>query len=169
MAPKLQPGERIIFEGRPSWRSILGFYIRGMLLTALAAFAVAIVTTLVDGIPDSSLVILIALAGVALTFLIGFVKREATRYTVTDRRLHIRRGILSRSVQETRIDRVQNVNCRQTIVQRLLGVGDVDFDTATGHEFEFTFAGVAGPTSIVHTVNGLPAAHASRSDDLGSA
>ena len=153
MAPRLQPGERIVYEGGPSWRSILGFYIKGIGLTIAAALVVAAVTAVIDGSADSTLVLLVSLVGVALTVLAGFVKQAATRYTVTDQRLHIRRGIVSRTVQETKIRRVQNVTYRQSLLQRLLGVGDVDFDTAAGYEFEFTFAGVGAPAAVVHTVN----------------
>ena len=49
---------------------------------------------------------------------------------VTNQRLYIRRGILSKKVQQTRIDRVQNVNTDQRFRDRLLRVGTVDFDTA---------------------------------------
>lgn len=153
MAPRLQPGEKIVYEGGPSWRSILGFYVKGIALTIVAALIVAAVTAVIDGSADSTLVMLVSFGGVALTVLAGFVKRTATRYTVTDQRLHIRRGIISRTVQETKIRRVQNVTYRQSLFQRLLGVGDVDFDTATGYEFEFTFVGVSGPAGVVHTVN----------------
>ena len=37
---------------------------------------------------------------------------------------------MSRSERTTHVDRVQNVNLRQSIAQRLLGIGDVDWDTA---------------------------------------
>ena len=41
---KLNPGEQVIFEGHPSWRSILGFYIKGILITAAIALVVGLVT-----------------------------------------------------------------------------------------------------------------------------
>ena len=82
----------------------------------------------------------------------GFVKRVATTYTVTDRRLHIKRGIVARTIQETRLARVQNVNYHQTVLQRMLQVGDVDFDTAAGDDYNFIFSGVAEPADVVHMV-----------------
>lgn len=153
MAPKLGPGERIIFEGHPSWRSILGFYLKGILLTALACLVVALATRVIGDRADAGLVLLVALAGVALTVGIGFVKRIATRYTITNRRLNIKRGIISRTIQETRLERVQNVNYSQSVLQRLLQVGDVNFDTAAGDDFNFTFTGVANPEEVVERVD----------------
>jgi uncharacterized membrane protein YdbT with pleckstrin-like domain len=48
---------------------------------------------------------------------------------------------------------VQNVNARQSVLERLLGVGTVDFDTAGGVGYDFTFHGVANPREIVRTVD----------------
>jgi uncharacterized membrane protein YdbT with pleckstrin-like domain len=98
-------------------------------------------------------VTIIALVGVAITILAGFIKRVATSYTITNRRLHIKRGIVSRTIQETRLERVQNVNYNQSILQRMLQVGDVDFDTAAGDDYNFIFAGVAEPADVVHMVD----------------
>jgi uncharacterized membrane protein YdbT with pleckstrin-like domain len=153
MAPKLHPGEQVLYEGHPSWRAILSFYIKGILITAAVALVVALVTGLGDGGADTGLVTIVALVGVTLTILIGFVKRVATNYTITDRRLHIKRGIVSRTIQETRLERVQNVNYQQSMTQRLLQVGDVDFDTAAGDDYNFVFAGVDDPADVVHKVD----------------
>ena len=153
MAPKLHPGERILYEGHPSWRAILAFYVWGIVATALVCLVVALVSGLGEGGADSGLVAIIALVGVAVTILAGFVKRVATSYTITDRRLHIKRGIVSRTIQETRLERVQNVNYHQTVMQRVLQVGDVDFDTAAGDDYNFVFSGVAEPADVVHMVD----------------
>jgi uncharacterized membrane protein YdbT with pleckstrin-like domain len=153
VAPKLHPGERVLYEGHPSWRSILDFYVKGILATALICLLVALATGLIGDETDRGLVTIIALVGVALTILVGFIKRVATNYTITDRRLHIKRGIVSRTIQETRLERVQNVNYHQTVLQRVLQVGDVDFDTAAGDDYNFVFSGVAEPADVVHMVD----------------
>lgn len=153
MAPKLGPGERILFEGHPSWRSILDFYLKGFAATAVICFIVAFVTGLGDGGPNDGLVVLIAIVGVAITVLVGFIKRVATSYTITNRRLHIKKGIISRTIQETRLERVQNVNVTQGVIQRVMQIGDVDFDTAAGDDYNFIFSGVAEPSDVVEKVD----------------
>ncbi len=153
MAPKLHAGEQILYEGHPSWRSILDFYLKGIVATAVIALIVAIITGMGDGGADSGLVTIIALVGVALTILIGFIRRVATSYTITNRRLHIKRGIVSRTIQETRLERVQNVNYTQSVIQRILQIGNVDFDTAAGDDYNFVFDGVADPADVVHMVD----------------
>jgi uncharacterized membrane protein YdbT with pleckstrin-like domain len=91
--------------------------------------------------------------GAALVVLVGFIKRIATVYTITNQRLRIKRGILAKRVQQTRIDRVQNVNTDQSVLERVLRVGTVDFDTAGTDDSEFTFAGVSSPSRVVEAVD----------------
>jgi uncharacterized membrane protein YdbT with pleckstrin-like domain len=160
VAPTLAPGEQVMFEGHPSWRSIIAFYVKGLLGVLVAAFAVGIVTG-----TDANLVILVAVIGVAVVVLAGFIKRITTHYTITTRRLHIKRGIIAREIQETRLERVQNVNYNQSLLQRMLQVGDVDFDTAAGDDYNFIFAGVANPDEVVEQVD--RATHAAAPSGLG--
>jgi uncharacterized membrane protein YdbT with pleckstrin-like domain len=150
-----------MFEGHPSWRSILDFYVKGILATAVVAFVASLVGA------DASTVTVIAVVGVAATLLVGFVKRIATNYTITNRRLHIKRGIVSRDIQETRLERVQNVNYQQSVLQRMLQIGDVDFDTAAGDDYNFIFAGVADPSEVVERVDRATHAGAGGSHGLG--
>jgi uncharacterized membrane protein YdbT with pleckstrin-like domain len=158
----LSPGEQVIFEGHPSWRAILGFYLKGILIAA-------IVGAIASFFAGDGTVFLIVLVIVGLTVLIGFIKRVATTYTITDRRLNIRRGIVSREVQETRLERVQNVNYKQSVYQRLMQIGDVDFDTAAGDDYNFVFAGVADPKDVVQSVDQATGATAAGTHGLGEA
>lgn len=157
----LSPGEQVIFRGHPSWRAILGFYLKGILVAALAG----VVAKLFGA--GGGTVFAVVLAVIALTVLAGFVKRVATTYTITNRRLNIRRGIVSREVQETRLERVQNVNYRQTVYQRIMQIGDVDFDTAATDDYNFVFAGVADPDEIVHRVDQATSSSATGAHGLG--
>jgi uncharacterized membrane protein YdbT with pleckstrin-like domain len=148
MSLKLSPGEQVIFQGHPSWRAILGFYLKGVVVAALAGIVAGLL-----GRADGT-VFLIVLVAIGLTVLAGFLKRVATTYTITDRRLNIKRGIVSREIQETRLERVQNVNYRQSVYQRIMRIGDVDFDTAAVDDSnDFVFAGVADPEEVVHSVD----------------
>jgi uncharacterized membrane protein YdbT with pleckstrin-like domain len=158
----LHPGEQVIFEGHPSWRAILGFYLKG----ALVAVVLGFIANLIWGEGTAFLVILVVLA---LTVLIGFVKRVATTYTITNRRLNIKRGIIAKEVQETRLERVQNVNYRQSVYQRLMQIGDVDFDTAATDDYNFVFAGVADPGEVVAAVDRATGVFTAGSHGLGEA
>lgn len=127
---------------------MIAWYLKGILIAAV----IGLLVHLIFG--KSGLTFLIVLVGVVVTVIVGFVRRMATTYTITDRRLNIKRGIFAREIQETRLERVQNVNYSQGVIQRLLRVGDVDFDTASsGSDYTFVFAGVADPGDVVHRVD----------------
>jgi uncharacterized membrane protein YdbT with pleckstrin-like domain len=141
----LQAGERVIYQGHPSWRAILGFYLKGILAGLVIGVIVKLVDTTAHGI-----VVFVAIA--AITILVGFIKRVATVYTITDRRLNIKIGIIARKVQETRLERVQNVNYNQGVYERVMQIGDVEFTTAGTDESNFVFAGVGQPEQVVQQV-----------------
>ena len=143
---ELQPGEQVVFEGHPSWRALLSFYAGGV----AAALVVALLIGLVGSIWLALLAGAVLVAGV-LAY--GMFKRQATTYMVSSQRLYIRRGMLTKRIQQTRIDRVQNVNTEQSLRERLLRVGTVDFDTAGSDDSEFRFVGIAEPGEIVRAVD----------------
>jgi uncharacterized membrane protein YdbT with pleckstrin-like domain len=154
-------GEHVIFEGHPSWRSILGFYLTGLLVAAVAGG----ITLLID----SGLVPVVVVAVLVLLVLIGLVKRVATTYTITNQRLRIRRGVIARKVQQTRLERVQNVNTEQSVLERVLQVGTVDFDTAGTTDSDFSFRGVSQPEKVMAAVDEAQREHAADPTGLGGA
>jgi uncharacterized membrane protein YdbT with pleckstrin-like domain len=100
-----------------------------------------------------AIAIIVAVALAALTLLIGWFRRVSTTYLIMNQRLRISRGVARRRVQETRLARVQNVNFDQSVVDRLLKVGSIDFDTAGTDDSEFRFEWLNGPERVVGAVN----------------
>ena len=142
----LHPGEEIVFQGRPVWRALMSFYVS-------ATLGALVVGVLVGIFASTGLGVVVFLVLFAIAVLVGFVRRVATVYTITNQRLRIQTGLLARRVQQTRIDRVQNVNTSQTMVDRVLRVGAVDFDTAGTDDSEFRFVGVSEPPDVVAAVD----------------
>jgi uncharacterized membrane protein YdbT with pleckstrin-like domain len=143
----LHPGEHEIYDGHPSWRSTFGFYLLGLLVVAAAV---------VIGIVADQTGIGLAAAGVILVvvLIVGWLRRITTRYLITNRRLQIRRGILSKHVEETRIDRVVDVTVHQSVFDRVLQIGAVDFDNASAQQGDlFRFTGVAQPSRVVRAID----------------
>ena len=127
-----------MFEGHPSWRGLLAYYAGGIAI-ALAAGAPWLISGAGLGAPGFVVVL-------GIVLLVGFIRRMATVYMVSTQRLWIRRGILSKRVQQTRIDRVQNVNTDQRLLERIMRVGTVDF-TAGTDDSDFRFVGIGEPVA----------------------
>jgi uncharacterized membrane protein YdbT with pleckstrin-like domain len=142
----LHPGEDVVYEGHPTWRSLLAFYLGGLVLAAAVGVGVAVGASVALGVLCGVVVAVVVL-------LVGFLRRIGTTYMVSNQRLYIRHGILSKHVQQTRIDRVQNVSTDQSLLQRILRFGTVDFDTAGTDDSDFRFVGIASPDRVVAAVD----------------
>ena len=64
-----------------------------------------------------------------LTLLRAELKRMSVRYLVTDTRVIRRDGILRRKTQEMPFNKLERVELDQSLLQRILKVGDVVLDT----------------------------------------
>jgi uncharacterized membrane protein YdbT with pleckstrin-like domain len=148
-----EPGEQVFFHGHPSWRSMLAFYARGLLTAIVAGVIAGVATRIANGGVQAGWVGAAVLVIFLIVIVWGLIRRVSTTYTITNRRLTIRTGLMSREMHETRLERVQNVNTRQRLFERLLRVGTVDFDTAGGASYDFKFRGVDNPHQIVRTVD----------------
>ena len=143
----LHAGESVIYEGHPSWRSIVGFYLMGVLLVA-AAVAIGVVADQTGiGAAAGGVILVVVL-------IVGWLKRITTRYLITNRRLQIRRGLIAKHVEETRTERLVDVTVHQGVLDRILQIGAVDFDNASAQQGDlFRFSGVAQPERVVRAID----------------
>jgi len=152
---ELVDGERILWQGRPSWRAQISYFI---VWIPLALLPVIIAGILAANDQDTGLPywqwLLISLLLVVGVVVYDALRRYSTFYVVTDQRLRVRHGILSRHEQSARFERVQNVEVSQSLMDRLLKVGAVEFDTAGSDQSDagFRYAGIADPQRLVHIV-----------------
>jgi uncharacterized membrane protein YdbT with pleckstrin-like domain len=164
----LHPDEEVIYQGHPSWRSTFALYGRGVITAVIAGALAALVTRIAGDSVDWAWVIVVFAAIVGITLLVGFIHRYFTVYSITTQRLRIQRGIIARKVQQTRIERVQNVNTDQGVLDRILRVGDVDFDTAGSDDSDFRFDGVNDPEDVVAAVDRAQREHSRRAQAQGA-
>jgi uncharacterized membrane protein YdbT with pleckstrin-like domain len=143
----LSQGERELFRDHPSWRSLFLHYLGGTVVAIIAG-------VIAWQIKDTTFGVLVGVIVFVLVLVIGYMVRMATRYVITNERLHIRRGLFSRTIQQARLERVQDMAVRQGLFERMLLIGTVDFDTAGGDRDEdFAFRGVAHPEKVMHEVD----------------
>lgn len=140
-AMELHAGETILFQGHPSWRAALLFFVKGFVGAAVVGVILGLAVSTFAGIVAAGVI-------VGLTIFASIVVRSSTEYVITDERLHIRRGLLSKTIHETRLSRVQDVTVTQAVFERLLGIGRADFDTASADNKDFVFAGIEKPDQV---------------------
>jgi uncharacterized membrane protein YdbT with pleckstrin-like domain len=149
---ELLEGEQVLWRGRPTWRAYIGYFLKyGVLALSIGVIVEVLKDTVWSGAPRAygwAVTVLLLL----IVALVGIIRKLQTLYTVTSERIHIRQGIISRRDHSTTHARVQNVNSTQGILDRVLGTGDVDFDTAGSDDFEFRFYAVRHPEKLVRLV-----------------
>jgi uncharacterized membrane protein YdbT with pleckstrin-like domain len=145
--------EVIFFRGHPSWLSMPAFLVRWLLASLVLGVAAGIASTIADGRAQTGWVILAVVAVFLVTFCRVQLRRMRVTYRITSRRLTIETGLFSRDRRQARLEHIQNVTCRQSLVQRALGVGTVHFDTAGELGYDLSFRGVDDPRHIIRTVD----------------
>ena len=139
--------ETMIWEGHPTWRAMLSFHIKWFAITLLLFALLVGIDWIGLDLPASGIGFVLVV-GIALTVLAGWLQRFFTQYMITTKRLHIRRGLLSKTESSTNVDRIQNITVTQSPVDRIMRVGTIDFDTAGEDANRFAFRGVNDPQDL---------------------
>jgi uncharacterized membrane protein YdbT with pleckstrin-like domain len=81
---------------------------------------------------------------------VGWTLLETIRwkYTITNRRVFVRHGLISVNEQTARLERVQDVTLRQTLFDRIFGVGRLAIDTAGSEGGALEFKALTQPTHV---------------------
>ena len=164
----LLPGETLIWEGHPTWRATISMIAWGV----LAGIGVFVLGVLVDRLGADSRWSFYGALGLVVvaggTVLYSWFTRRFTEYTITDKRLNVRWGVLSKRETTTTLDRVQNLTITQTLVDRFLDTGSIDFDTASDTSDErFRFRGVNDPRELRQKINAVRIGPEAPASDTG--
>ncbi len=139
----LAEGERIVYRAAIShWKFFLTYLVGGLfLLTAVAAY---IATGNQAGAP-LALVAPALVIGLAL-ILSAVVRRQTTELVLTDRRIIMKRGLISRDTVEMNLNKVESLHVNQGLMGRILDYGDVTV-VGTGASLE-PLRGIARPIEL---------------------
>ncbi len=126
----LVPGETVIYETRLHWIVMLGHLAVGCLLLGVPG-ASLLTYALSHTNMDTTDLHLMEAGGLALlvcglvVILIGAARRNATEMAVTNHRVVVKTGLLSRKTIEMLLNKVESIEISETPVGRLLGYGTI--------------------------------------------
>jgi membrane protein YdbS with pleckstrin-like domain len=107
--------------------------IAGYILFAVVELGVLFVWLATPRHPDIPFWVPMLLPEVLLVFLaIRHLRRLATKLTVDGDRLHYEAGIFAKSTRTFELSKVQDVRVDQTLMQRMINVGNLSLETAGG-------------------------------------
>jgi membrane protein YdbS with pleckstrin-like domain len=128
---QISDAEQVIFTARPT----LLFVGLGYALAALAAVLLMALLGFTGWVTSPFILVPLGLA-ILLIPAYHHLKRNMVRYTLTDSKIEIDRGLVSRTTRNIPLRNIQDVTVSISFLQRLLGFGDIVIDDAsqqTGH------------------------------------
>lgn len=156
----LNEGETIALDMHPHW-----WYFWEPALTLIAILIVGIILLIVDT-PDwfdtgAKWLVIIAIVLAAIWLVSRYMKWISTNFVITSNRIVFRQGIISKSGVEIPLDRVNNVNFHQTILERILGAGDLLIESG-GEDGQSRFTDIRHPDRVQNLIHSEMDAHAKR-------
>lgn len=133
--------ERVVLHRHPHWKRLIGPVLVLLLATALAAFGGAVVYN-AGWSPTATNVVLGVIAVVWLV-VIGwltvwpFLNWRSTHFVITDRRVMFRHGLLTRAGIDIPLARINSVEFRHGLVDRMLRTGTLIIESASQDPLEF--------------------------------
>ncbi|MFQ5462569.1 MAG: PH domain-containing protein [Phycisphaerae bacterium] len=96
----------------------------------------------------------VGVAVVLAILLLGrpFLAIFGRRYRLTSQRLFIEKGILSRTIDQTELIRVDDVRIYKSLLDRLFGLGTVVIRSTDASDAEIRIEGVADPDGVGETI-----------------
>ena len=164
----LTENEEVLWSGRQSRIPLLpsGLLI-GIVLVAIGIVFVLGGPMVLLPIPDITLTELPVLGGMTVTVsllstlvLVFFVllallaeistylRWRFTRYLITTQELYYRTGIIGESVVQIRLENIQNTGYSRSVIERLLGYGDISIETSGADTTELVMQNVPNPQSV---------------------
>ncbi|OKH81822.1 membrane protein [Mycobacterium sp. ST-F2] len=137
----LAADERVVLHRHPHWKRLIGPVLVLLLATALAAFGAAVVYN-AGWSPVATNVVLGVIAAVWLV-VIGwltiwpFLNWRSTHFVITDRRVMFRHGLLTRSGIDIPLARINSVEFRHGLLDRMLRTGTLLIESASQDPLEF--------------------------------
>ena len=169
----LNPGETVALDMHPHW-----WYFAEPAGVLLLAIVLGILHAAKgpegDGGKVLTIVVIALIALSAIWLIVRYLKWVTTHFVITSHRLMFQTGILGKSGIQIPLERVNNVNFNQGVLERMLGAGDLLIESG-GEEGQSRYTDIRHPDRVQRLIHaqmeGLAKRHAGyvRGDDGGGA
>jgi uncharacterized membrane protein YdbT with pleckstrin-like domain len=133
--------ELLIINARPHWKRLIGSGLLFILGTVLAVWLWAVLDpTNKDGVWGTVLTVLIIVGWLVVAVIWGFIpfiKWFTTHFVITDRRIMFRTGIITREGIDIPMARINSVQFRHGLVDRMFKTGTLIIESASDDPLEF--------------------------------
>lgn len=137
----LADGEQVVLHRHPHFKRLIGPVLVLLVTTALASFAAAVVSQ-TGWDPRAQQVVSAVIAVIWLILVSWLTLRPffdwlTTHFVITDRRVMYRHGVLTRAGIDIPLARINSVEFRHGLVDRMLRTGTLVIESASQDPLEF--------------------------------
>jgi membrane protein YdbS with pleckstrin-like domain len=151
-------GEQILYIARQHIFVLIANILSELALIALLVaagvasnLAFDTASIVVGGMTASNLILVICVGISVIVLISGFIdymRWNTEQYIVTDRRVIQVRGILNKRVTDSSLEKINDIELRQSLIGRMLNFGSVEILTASGDEGANLMDRIEGPVEF---------------------
>ncbi len=133
----LVAGEEIVMHRHPHWKMLVVPVLVLLVVVGLGSYLAAVIGAQ-SWSPWARIVLAVIGIGLIVRFTLAPVIRwRTTHFVVTNRRVLVREGLLTRRGLDIPLRRITSVQFRHTLFERLFGVGTLVMESASDEPLEF--------------------------------
>jgi uncharacterized membrane protein YdbT with pleckstrin-like domain len=147
----LTEGEELVVDARPHWIALVGpVFVTLLILAAEIALFVGVKYVRHHTVPKWIAV------GAGLVLFVAYPVRELIRwatshFVVTNERIIHRQGLIAKTSMEVPLTRINDVRFHQSILERIVGAGDLLIESA-GTQGQEIFSDIRRPEQMQRTI-----------------
>ncbi len=143
----LNEGEEIVLDLKPHW-----MYVVPTIIAWLGATLACVWIWTASGQDWMAWVTLIVFLALGVNSAVRYSKWVTTSFTVTNDRVIFRQGMVAKSGVEIPLERIMNVNFKQSIWERILGAGDLLIESG-GKDGQSRFSDIRKPELVAKEIH----------------
>jgi uncharacterized membrane protein YdbT with pleckstrin-like domain len=129
--------EQVVVHRHPHWKMLVVPVVVLLLVVGVASFLAAVMSAQ-SWAPWGWLgLAVVGLALVGRFTVFPVLRWRTTHFVVTDRRVLVREGVLTRQGMDIPLRRISSVQFRQSLVERMLGAGTLVIEAESDESLEF--------------------------------
>jgi membrane protein YdbS with pleckstrin-like domain len=147
--------ERTAWVGRTHWKHYAGRLVLWLAAVVLVAIGVGWIAESSDALGwRGAFWIDVAVFGATGAWVLGGVAWRifSCRYRLTSQRLFVERGILSQTIDQTELVRVDDVQIRKSLLDRVFGLGSILVASTDATDRQLTIIGVREPDRLAELI-----------------
>jgi uncharacterized membrane protein YdbT with pleckstrin-like domain len=133
MSAPLMPGERSIALVRQHWSVLAGHVLGAVVVIVVALVLNAVLPAKIGSLSITTVKLVVVLVLIIASVLwagLRILRWRFATYHLTDKRIIMEGGILSRTAETIPLDRIQNTVIHRPLGDRLIGAGDIEIESA---------------------------------------